>query len=394
MKILYIVHNQTAAGGAYYRAVNLGSALALRGHDITIMSIHPSRRIGFSRSRLNGIEHVETGDLLYGRARSGWDPLSVLTRAYVAGFGQFDLIHCVDTRPAVSLPAMFASALKNICWIADWTDWWSRGGAATERGGGIANRLFAPIEQFFEEKPRPYANRTIVISKPLLQRAVELGIDEKTILYLPPATDPRSIRSLSVSDARESVGLNVSGKIIGYLGNIYQRDADFLFEAFSGLADKHSRLLMVGSPGCKIPPQLEGRVKVTGRCEFETMLKYLSACDVLALPLSDNVTNRGRWPSKINEYLAVGRPIVACEVGDVAALLKKNGAGLVSESNPEAFSCALQQVLADEGLAEKMGQAARDLACGEYSQDNLATRLESFYLDSIITSRHRNEDHG
>lgn len=391
MKVLYIVHNPTAAGGAYYRAINLGSALAMRGHKITIMAIHPLRRFGIRRSLINGIEHIETGDLFSGRARSGWDPLSIITRSYATGTDQYDLIHCVDTRPAVSLPAMYANFLRKTPWIADWTDWWSRGGAATERGGGVSNGLIAPIEQFFEEKPRRYADKTIVISKALLQRAVSLGIPETSILYLPPATDPKSIRSTIKSDARITLGLSVTAKIIGYLGNIYQRDADFLFEVLAGISDGDSRLLMVGSPGCKIPTQLEGRITVTGRCEFETMLRYLSACDVLALPLSDNVTNRGRWPSKINEYLAVGRPVVACDVGDVAALLKKSGAGLVAAPDPAAFRVALQQVLTDEGLAVKMGLAARNLACGEYSQAGLASRLESFYLDCLATSNQRKD---
>ena len=50
---------------------------------------------------------------------------------------------------------------------------------------------------------------------------------------------------------------------------------------------------MVGDPGCRVPEALKDRVTITGRLPFEKMLDYLSACDVLALPLSDTIANRG-----------------------------------------------------------------------------------------------------
>jgi hypothetical protein len=34
LKILFVVHNQTRKGGAYYRGLNLGAPLARRGHDV------------------------------------------------------------------------------------------------------------------------------------------------------------------------------------------------------------------------------------------------------------------------------------------------------------------------------------------------------------------------
>ena len=101
------------------------------------------------------------------------------------------------------------------------------------------------------------------------------------------------------------------------IGIFIRRDADLLFETVGRLKASDARLVMVGDPGCRVPEGLRERVTVTGRLPFEAMLEFLSACDVLALPLSDTIANRARWPSKVNEFVAVGRPTVACDVGDV-----------------------------------------------------------------------------
>jgi len=136
---------------------------------------------------------------------------------------------------------------------------------------------------------------------------------------------------------------------------------------------------MVGEPGCDIPDHVSDRVTVTGRLPFDEMLDYLSACDVLALPLSDTIANRGRWPSKVNEYVAVGRPTVSCDVGDVANLLRDNDIGLLVKPEPTEFAARIDELLDDPQRAREMGDRAREVAQTTYSQETIADKLEEFY---------------
>jgi len=386
LKILYIVHNQTRKGGAYYRGLNMGVPLARRGHDITLMTIHPTGRWHMVERELDGVKLVESPDLLWGVGRTGWDPWDTLRRTLWIRQRKFDIIHTVDTRPAVSLPALFGRKSSGAAWIADWTDWWGRGGATTERDGWLVRTLIGPLEQFFEEKPRPHADGTVVISHALGRRAESLGIDAKEILYLPPGADRDSIRDTPRKTARARFDLDPDGKYIGYLGNIYQRDADLLFDTLQRLEATDTQLIMVGDPGCKVHDAVDNRVIVTGRLPFEDMLDYLSACDVLALPLSDTIANRGRWPSKMNEYVAVGRPTVACDVGDVANLLRENAIGLLVKPEPVDFAARLDELLGDPATAEAMGDRAREIAHTTYSQEAIADKLEKYYC-KIIAAR-------
>jgi glycosyltransferase involved in cell wall biosynthesis len=383
LRILFVVHNPTRKGGAYYRGLNLGAPLARRGHDVTLMAIHPDARFALTERQLDGVNLVETPDLLWGPGRTGWDPWNTLRRTAWIRKRRFDVIHTVDTRPAVSLPALWGRRASGAVWIADWTDWWGRGGATTERQGRLLQALIGPLEQWFEEKPRPMADGTVVISRALGRRAESMGISGADILYLPPGADPAAIRTTPLREARAACGLPVQGHLIGYLGNIYQRDADLLFDTLARLRAPGARLLMVGEPGCRIADYVKDRVTVTGRLPFEKMVDHLSACDVLALPLSDTIANRGRWPSKINEYVAVGRPTVACDVGDVAGLLRDNDIGLLVRPDASEFAERLDELLADPARAAAMGDRAREIARTSYSQDAVADKLEDFYRRTI-----------
>jgi glycosyltransferase involved in cell wall biosynthesis len=387
LRVLYIVHNQTRKGGAYYRGLNLAVPLVRRGHCVTLMTIHPTNRWRIVERHLDGVRLIESPDLLWGVGRSGWDCWDMLRRTLWILRHQFDIIHTVDTRPAVSLPAILARKSSGAAWIADWTDWWGRGGATTERGGWAIKTFIGKLEQFFEEAPRPYADGTVVISRALGERAEGLGIAGKSILYLPPGADPETIRETSRETARARLGLSLAAKYIGYLGNIYQRDADLLFATLSRLKSTNAQLIMVGDPGCKVSPMAKGRVHVTGRLPFDSMLDYLSACDVLALPLSDTIANRGRWPSKINEYVAVGRPTVACDVGDVAGLLRDNNIGLLVQPDATEFAARIDELLNDPARAEDMGDRARTIARTTYSQNAVADKLETFYRDIVASIR-------
>ena len=383
LRILFVVHNQTRKGGAYYRGLNLGAPLARRGHAVTLMAIHPRSRLRFVERALDGVQLVETPDLLWGQGRTGWDPWDAAVRARWIRRRRFDVIHTVDTRPAVSLPALLARRKSGAVWVADWTDWWGRGGATTEREGWLVKTFIGPVEQWFEEMPRSCADGTVVISRALGHRAESLGIDRREILCLPPGADPGAIRHTSVGEARQRCRIDVRFPLVGYLGNIYQRDANLIFATVSAMRTPDVRLLMVGDPGCRVPAALKDRVLITGRLPYEQMLDHLSACNVLALPLSDTITNRGRWPSKVNEYVAVGRPTVACEVGDVAGFLRDHGIGLLVRPEAAEFASALDELLSDSEKASAMGDRAREVALTTYSQDAMAERLEDFYRKTI-----------
>src|SRR3546814_16857697 len=51
-----------------------------------------------------------------------------------------------------------------------------------------------------------------------------------------------------------------------------------------------------------------------GRVSDEELPLYIGAADVLALPLEDDIVNRGRWPHKLGDMLEIGRAHVCTPV--------------------------------------------------------------------------------
>jgi glycosyltransferase involved in cell wall biosynthesis len=121
----------------------------------------------------------------------------------------------------------------------------------------------------------------------------------------------------------------------------------------------------------------------TGRIPYEKVNRYLAACDVCWLPMRDSGANRGRYPLKLNDYMAAGRPTVATSVGDVATLFTEEAIGLLAADKPEPFAVQTLRLLQDHDLRLALGQRARQVAETRFSWTRLTDELEMFYKQVV-----------
>jgi glycosyltransferase involved in cell wall biosynthesis len=88
---------------------------------------------------------------------------------------------------------------------------------------------------------------------------------------------------------------------------------------------------------------------------------YLAAADALLVHLRDDPLFEITIPSKIQAYMAAGRPLLLAVRGDAAALVEESGGGItVAPEDPQALAAAADSLAAlpKERLAQ-MGQRAR-----------------------------------
>lgn len=385
MRILMLNHNVAWSGGTFFRAHHFARQMVRRGHAVTLLTISPRSRFSFRRELHDGVQIVETPDLLWGRGRTGWDLWDTLRRSLYVRGQSWDIIHAFDSRPAVVLPAL---AARQDCGalIMDWADWWGQGGTIGERQtGALVKLLIGPLETFFEEHFRTYARATTVISTALRQRAIALGVHPKSITQIPQGSDIERVRPLPRNQSREILGLPEKAPIVGYLGVLLRQDAQLLFDTFATLRTLRpdSRLLLIGNHKAVVP-DIPG-IQETGFVPHAQMLQALSACDIMLLPLKDNIASRGRWPSKINDYLAAGRPIVASAVGDVSDLFARHAIGTATVDTPVALAQAVDALLSDTARCQAAGHIARQVAESEFDWPILAERLETHYHTALST---------
>lgn len=378
VRLLLLNHNVAWSGGTFFRAYHFGRFLAKRGHDVTLLTVSPSQRVRMVERVRDGVRVIETPDLCWGSARSGWDPWDTLRRMMFARGRSYDLVHAFDSRLAVILPAL-AVQRRGVPLVIDWADWWGRGGTIDERHAGRRLRaVIRPVETFFEERFRTRANATTVISHALERRVLDLGVPADSIARIPQGCDVDAVQPRDSRACRNALGVP-DGPLLGYLGVLPGSDARLLFDTFARLSRMRpgTRLVMIGRHKAVVPP-LEGIVE-TGFVALDQMVTWLGACDLLLLPLKNTVASRGRWPSKLNDYLAAGRAVVGTEVGEVAELFSRCDVGRLAPDDAGALAQAIIDLLDHPAERERLGANARRLAEEELSWPLLAARMDRHY---------------
>jgi len=377
--------------GTYWRAFHLARCLVSRGNHVTLLAMAPERTACFSYQVVQGVCVVAAPDLLWGSLRSGWDPYSALLRAFWLRPHRYDMIHAFECRPTVLLPALAASCHPPTQLVTDWCDWFGAGGSVEERLNPLVRVILRPIETFFEERFRGLAAGTTVICSTLREKALALGLPAARILDLRDGADVEQIVPGDRAAARATLGLPEAAPIIGYVGQIFPRDARLMAEAFTAVRATRpaARLLLIGHVNQDIEGMLHdpSHVVRSGAVPYAALNTYLAACDICWLPMRDSGANRGRWPLKLNDYMAAGRATAATAVGDVTDVLTRHAVGLLARDDPAALAWAAVTLLSDTTRRTAMESVARETAETVFDWRLRAVELEAFYHTVLATPK-------
>jgi glycosyltransferase involved in cell wall biosynthesis len=96
---------------------------------------------------------------------------------------------------------------------------------------------------------------------------------------------------------------------------------------------------------------------------IERMPPLLAASDALLVPLSGHSTFETFVPSKLIDFMAVGRPVILSAAGEAARLVNRAGAGVVvSPEDPAALAEAIRWLRDHPEEARRMGERGREFA--------------------------------
>jgi glycosyltransferase involved in cell wall biosynthesis len=120
-----------------------------------------------------------------------------------------------------------------------------------------------------------------------------------------------------------------------------------------------------------------GNVTFTGRVTHAEVPRVVGSAAVTVMLLRDVPLFRDALPTKILEYMAAGRPVVAAAAGQVAELVESVEAGIVCP--PEdggAVAEAIRRLAADDAEARRLGQNGRRYVEENLSRRSMVDRLE------------------
>lgn len=383
MNILMLNHNVVNIG-TFNRCYYFAKALVTRGHSVTIVTNSPSKRFSFYSYRNRSVEIIESPDLFFGSLRSGWDPVNALRRFLKLAKHKFDVIHAFECRPTVIFPALQLKKLWNCAFVSDWCDWWGRGGAITLREPRWLNQAFEPVETFFEEHFRKYADHITTISEPLRQRAIRLGMHSDKVTVVSPVADIENMYPMDKESARRKIGINVRGNVLIFSSYVHY-DADFLLDAFELVCERFpDTVLLATGKNIKNTKRFKDKIIHTGYVSLDLVRMYIGAADLCLLPLSDHVANRARFPDKLRNYLSCGRPVVGTNVGHTGETLNSLQVGFTSEPNVKAYAEAIIKALENRDQFSIWGQNARRAAETVFSGEEAGRILDSIYREEAV----------
>ncbi|MES2474697.1 MAG: glycosyltransferase [Verrucomicrobiota bacterium] len=135
--------------------------------------------------------------------------------------------------------------------------------------------------------------------------------------------------------------------------------------------------------------ELAGELKLGERCLFignqQDIPGFYNACNLTAL-----LSLREGTPNVALESMACGRPVIASDIADNAIIIREGIVGHIVPTGAwaEAASHA-GRLLADPGMLHRMGAAARDHVCSEYTPARTAGKLAAIYQECGQARRHR-----
>jgi len=381
MRVLLLNHN-ILGQGTFVRCNNIAVQLAKYGHRCTLACVAAVSRYRSTRIEEHGIEVLAAPSRGGGHYQGGgWGLLDILSRMGALSLRGFDLIYAFDHKPSVAFPALFKRYAARVPLIFDWADWWCRGGHIS-----VARNfpLQYGAECFLEENAKRWSDGVTVICAALGDRARALGIPEERLLHLPSGADIDRIRPMDRGTARESLGMPLHVPIVGCISaNLI--DADMLFEAMAKVfaVRRDCRLLFLGPDkgwhrDLAVALGVDSRVIWAGLQPYARIAEFIACADIMALPMRDNLVNRGRWPNRIGEHMAAGRATVCCAVGDMISLFGEERIGVLSGPDVEDYSAKVLALLDEPRAADDMGARAREAAERRYSWKAMVGRFRGF----------------
>jgi PEP-CTERM/exosortase A-associated glycosyltransferase len=235
------------------------------------------------------------------------------------------------------------------------------------------------------------AGAVTTICEGLRSDIVGRGIASDKVTVIPNAVDIERFEWAGTPDAQLKRELGLEGsRVVGFIGSFYHYEGlELLLRALPSILSQAPdvRVLLVGGgpEDDRLRAQaatigVGDRVRFLGRIPHDQVNRYYSLIDVLAYPrlhqrLTDLVT-----PLKPLEAMALGRLLVASDVGGHRELIRDGETGvLFPAGDPEALAAAILRLLNSPESWPTLRTQARRFVETERSWPSVVARYRGVY---------------
>ena len=384
MKILIIIHNQ-AGTGPFFKVREMCKAVSEKGNEVTLLCTSKNARFLFKNYVYKNIQIGETPDILWGKLRQGIDIWNTLNRLIFISKNNYDIVHGIDCRPVVILPALFLKIFKKTKFVLSWWDLFGNGATALERSGKLYSNTLGRIESYFEEYFRKFADNATVVSNFLKTKLELLGYPSSKIELHRIGCNPVDLSGYNKLEIRREFNFHENEILLCFVGSLFEKDKNLLISSLRRLKRKNTILpqtIIIGNTQIESSICEELSINLLGRVEsFIDLRKILFSCDYALIPMMISVANKARWPSKTTDYWSVGLPVISTPISDYPELFSKYDLGFLSKSDsPEDYSDAIYSAISSpKNIYQTKQNAIANFVKNELDWKVLGQRLSNLY---------------
>ncbi len=234
-----------------------------------------------------------------------------------------------------------------------------------------------------EEVVLKAASLIVVVSDPSKNELLARGVPAERVLVNPNAVDPEYFHpGCGGEQVRKDLGLSPQETVVEFVGTFSQwHGIGVLQEGIARLLQKpqlhNLTFLLVGQGPLHDEmraflrsEEASGKVIFTGLVPHDRVRNYLDAADILVsphVPMPDGSPFFGS-PTKLFEYMAMGKAIVASNLDQIAKVLNHGATAILSKpGDVHQFVEAVELLANDPHLRDVLGKRARAVAIEKHT---------------------------
>ena len=385
-----------------FKINDIAQALIERGHQVSVLTgkpNYPEGKFYRSYSYFNKSYEVWNNIKIYrsfmtprGNGKGLWLFLNYISFAFFSSIRlifikeKFDKIFVFEPSPiTVGIPAVVCKLRFNApiyFWVQDlWPE-------SLTAAGGIKNQyiigFFSRLTKFIYS----HSFKILVQSKAFIPYILKQGVSVEKLIYYPNSTE--SFYKKKPVNSELSTKFPDGFKLI-FAGNLGEAQS---FETIIGAIDLlvkdglNVHLIILGNGRAEeyirnkvIELGLSNNIHLWGSFESIMMPEFFSCADALLVASKKDLIFSLTIPSKIQSYLACGKPIIASLDGEGARIVEDAKAGFtsISEDVIGLKEAIKKMYLLTPNQQIELGENARSYFEIEFEREMLVDKLESIF---------------
>lgn len=248
--------------------------------------------------------------------------------------------------------------------------------------------VLRPITRILERKVYSSVDLILTLSPKLSQYVVTMGAPETRVKLLLLGIDTNMFQpSLNCTEIRQKWGFSQDDQVIVFIGTLFDFSGlDTFIRRFPEVIREipEAKLLIVGDGPQR--PKLERiiteqglhqQVIITGFQPYQTMPQYINLATICINPFLITEATRDIFPTKIVQYLACGKAVIATPLPGMVAVIPDEHQGIIYADSPGDMAAKVISLLKSSKDRQQLGQAGLNYVKQSHSYDKIAHQLEA-----------------